>query len=200
MGITRQIIFGIAPKDGAAFTLSYAAIPDGNADGKAFSCALSPSTRGAGISLSQTTLFLGTVGANLTFQTLRYDKGMDQATAITGTFVTNRIDPDSRPDSQKGRARTTKRYRKVTTAGFEPSRVGLTLTHAKDLDPILDSSTITYSAFEGGTDDSQLEFPEGVAEFVHLKGTESGNNSGEIILSNFDVEYYTVGRRPGGDS
>lgn len=200
MGLTRQIIFGIAPRDGAAFTLSYTDIADGNSSAKAFTCAIAPATRGSGVSLSQTTLFLGTTAANLTYQTMRSDKGQDEATPVIGTFVTNRIDPDNRSDSQQIRRRTTKRFRRIGMVGFEPSRTGLEVSYARDADPILDSSTVVYESFEAGGDDSELEFPNGLCEFFHLRGTDSGNNAGQIVLSNFDVEYYTVGRRPGRDS
>lgn len=200
LGITRQIIFGIAPKDGAAFTLSYGDVADGNSGAKAFTCALAPSSRGAGVSLSQTTIFLGTTGAALTFQTMRNDKGLDGATAVTYDFITNRIDPDSRPDSQKGRARTTKRFKKLGFSGFEPAVAGTTITILRDLDPIIDASIATYEAIHQGSDTTELYFNNGLCEWFHLRGSGSGNIAGQIILSNFDTEFYTVGRRPGGDS
>lgn len=201
MGLTRQLIFGLDPDDGAFFTLSYGQFPDGNSTSKAVTCAVVPSTRGGGTNIYNDSVFLGTTsGAGVTLQTLRSDRSQDGTTAIVGSFITNRLDPDSMPDTRRIRNSTTKRMKKLRFHGFNPIDRGLDLTYAVDSDPIEMASGITWNDFEYNAGYSEVHFPISLANWIHLMGTESENISGKIILSNFELEYYTVGAREDTDA
>lgn len=200
MGITRQLVFGISPTDKAFFTLSYAQAPDGNADLKAFTCACVPSSQGGGTNIYNDSIFLGTTaGAGVTLQTLRQDRSQDGTSPIEEFFITNRIDPESRPDTRSIRRSSTKRMKKLRFHGFNPIDRGVTLTYAVNSDPIEAAGIITWNSFEYHAGYSEIHFPKQIASWINLMGSGSGNNSGKIILSNLELEYYSAGSRENTD-
>ena len=199
---TRQIIFGIDPRgsDPLTFTLVFDDIQDGNEDLKAFTCGYYPPTKGAGSSLAQESIFLGTTtDAGLTFQALRDDKTQDGTTAITARAITQRIDPDARPDANIARSKSTKRFLQIAFNGKAPSDLGLDVYYAKDSDPIKDPA-VTWIEATSATGDTQLEFEDGLADWLNLKFETTVSNVDDEIISAFDVIYYGTGSREGRDS
>lgn len=199
---TRQIIFGIDPRgsDPITFTLVFADIPDGNEDLKAFTCGYRPPTKGAGSSIAQESIFLGTTAdAGLTFQALKDDKTQDGTTPIVARAITQRIDPDARPDANIARSKTTKRFLQVAFNGKAPDELGLDVYYAKDSDPLKDPS-VNWIAATGAAGDTQLEIEDGVADWLNLKFETTVSNVDDEIVSAFDVVYYGTGSREGRDS
>lgn len=201
MAITRQVIFGIDPELGLAETLSYSEVPDNNVSAKTFTSAFVPVTRGAGVTLLQESLFLGgSSEAGVMFQTLKDNLAQDGTTNIVSTFVTARIDPESRPEIRAPREANTKRYHSLQVNGVNPLAKGVTLSWTKDVDPIR-GPTVLWKDFNGDGSKTVLMFESGLAEWVHLRGVHSAATSNEIHLDNFQIGYYPVGEgRQGGDS
>lgn len=199
---TRQIVFGIDPRgsDPLTFMLVFADIPDGNEDLKAFTCGYYPPTKGAGSSLAQETVFLGTTAdAGITIQALRDDKTQDGTTPIVARAITQRIDPDARPDANIARSKSTKRFLQIAFNGKAPSDIGLAVYYAKDGDPIKDPA-VNWIEATGASGDTQLEMEDGLADWLNFKFETTVSNVDDEIVSAFDVVYYTIGSKEGRDS
>lgn len=199
MAVTRQIIFGISPKEGLAQTFSFVQAPDSNSSSKAFTCAIVPKTRGAGVNLLQETVFLGTTSAaGVTLQAFKRGVAKDGIHTVTASAVSHRLDPDVRED-RRSRSHTTKRYRRIYFHGDNPRAAGREIYYTKDTDPLTDPMT-TWTAFEGDADKSFNEFSSGIAEYIHIKMVDETDVIDSEALCEFSLEYYSTAPREGINS
>lgn len=204
MAITRVILFTLDPeKDqsdlgpGVVSTLSFFEVPDGNPDDLSFTCMYCPPATGSGIRMAQPTLFLGTnAGAGQTYQTFRPDIRDDSAWPVVFEWITARLDPDARADSQQGRDSTTKEFSWLSI----PYVVRDALYHlywAKDVDPIR-SSMVSWTEFVStDTSDTGFSFEQsgsGLANWVHLRGVGYSSLGIREVLSSFVIRYRSAGK------
>lgn len=201
-GNTRQLIFGIDPKRrGLACTLAFAAIPDGNSEGKAFTCGVVPPARGTGINIMQESMFLGTTsGVGETFQALKDDVALDGDEPVAARLISHRIDPDARADSDQALQATQKQYLTLNFNGVSPRESGATIKYSKDSDPVTDPVTTWYD-FIGAVDDTLLHFKKTSANWINLLIEDSSTVYNQPMLPPFSIEYQSDGEeREGGDS
>lgn len=205
MAVTRVALFLISPFEsqddlgpGITTTLSYAAVPDANETGKSFTCAYYPPTRGSGVSIGQETMFLGTnsaVGKN--FQTFKNNLALDGSSPIEAEFISQRLDPENRGDSQQGRDSVQKRYDVLAMDGANLTDDSGQLFWLKDIDPIT-SPSVQWTEFSYASGDKGFYFESGLAKFVHIRGTYSGTTVGQRLLSGFSLRYRLVGHSEQG--
>lgn len=201
MSVTRVLVFIADPNEeqsdlgpGVCSTLSFSAVADANTTAKAFTCMYAPPAYGSGIRMAQPTVFLGTNAAvGKTYQTLRPDLKRDDGTAITREFISARLDPDSRADSQQGRDSTTKEFSWLNIPGENLTSRGEQLYWLKDLDPI-DSPMVAWTEFTYQTGDTGFFFENGLANWIHIRGVDDGSTDGEVILSSFVLRYRPAGK------
>lgn len=198
MATTRQIIFGIDPRQGLAQFLSFAQVPDGNASEKAFTCAFVPPARSSGTTLMQESVFIGgNTGAGITLRALQDTLALDGTDPITAQWVSARIDPEVRADANQVRRKIAKRYDKLSWNGENPELRGdTTVQWAKDIDPI-NSPTVNWMSFSGVPARSRVQFPSGLAEWIHLRIVDTSTVTGLISVPPFMIEYYTIASQQG---
>lgn len=201
MGSTRQLIIVVNPKEGRLTTFKFADVVDGNDESKAFTCGYYPWSKGAGKSVLQETAFLGTTPAvGQTYQAFRDDKSQDGTTPIVARAITQRIDPDVRPDVNIKRVKTAKRFLSISFNGKSPSEVGLDVYYAKDSDPIKDPM-VNWLEAKAASGDTVLGVEgDDVADWFNLRFECSGDNVEDDVLPAFDIGYYSMGNREGRDS
>jgi hypothetical protein len=197
MATTRQLIFGIDPKEGLAEFFSFTAVPDGNVDQKAFTCAFVPPARGVGIVLMQESVFIGgNVGAGITLQAFQDSLGLDGANPIKAQFVSARLDPEIRADANQVRRKVSKRYDKLTWNGNSPVMRGCVVSWARDVDPINDPAVV-WTSFATDPARSRVQFESGLAEWIHLWLVDETTDVGVVALPGFMIEYYPIASQQG---
>ncbi len=201
MGVSRQLILCIDPRSDSINTISFTAVADGNSSGKIFTCAYVPPAKGAGISITQETMFVGGVAeVGTMYQALKQDVTMDGASNVVSEFITQRIDPASRSEGGGARTNSTKRYLSLQFNGTVPADKEVELSRAKDIDPV-GGNTVTWTDFAGSSGDTIFEFESGLADWVHLRGAHDAATGNEVHLDNFLLHYVRVGEgREGRDS
>lgn len=195
MGITRQIVF-CTGKDGELYsTQSFSAVADGNSSAKAFVSAYVPPSKGTGVNPEQETIFVGTTSAvGKTYQIFRNDLALDDGATITGSAITRRIDPEARIDKNQIRIANSKRYHALRFHGQAPNLTDVIIEWTKDVDPTT-SPMITWEELTGDSGDIVLEFESGLAEWVHLRVTDTGTVVGRPVFNAFAIVYYPLGAR-----
>lgn len=205
MAVTRVALFLISPFEqqpdvgpGIVSTLSYATVPDANATGKSFTCAYCPPSRGSGVSVAQETMFVGTNAAGgKTLQTFKNNLALDGSAAITAEFISQRLDPENRGDSNQGRDSVSKRYDFVAMDGANLTDDGGQLYWLKDIDPAT-SPVVSWTEFTYTAGDRGFYFESGLGKFVHLRGVYDGMTAGQRLLSGFSLRYRLVGKSEEG--
>ena len=205
MAVTRVALFLISPFEeqpgvgpGVVSTLSYTAVPDANATGKSFTCAYCPPSRGSGVSVAQETMFLGTnAAAGVTLQTFKNNLALDGASPIQAEFISARLDPENRADSNAGRDSIAKRYDYVAMDGANLTDDGGTLYWLRDIDPVT-SAVVSWRQFDYEPDDKGFYMEESLAQYVHLRGVYSGLTACQRLLSGFSLRYRLVGKSEQG--
>jgi hypothetical protein len=195
---TRQLVFGIDPQQGLAEFFTFAQVPDGNADSKAFTCCFIPPARGVGVVLMQESVFIGgNASVGMTLQAFQDALGQDGTENISARFVSARLDPEARMDANQVHRKVAKRYEKITWNGDNPALRGCEVLWTKDVDPINDRSTTWIPFSTTDPTRSRVQFESGLAEWIHIWVIDETTQVGVVALPPFMIEYYTTGPQQG---
>ena len=200
-GTTRQIIFGIDPKNGLSGTYSWASVPDKNSSQKGITCAYVPETKGTGISLLQETVFMGTINANITLQSFRDDLAQDDGVVIGGELITARIDPTQKTSESPlagGAFTDSKRFNQIVFPELNPLDKGLSVEISRDARRP-DTETPVWQSLARSPGRSKATVEKGVARWLNMRIVDNTTLVMTPVFGSFMVSFYSLGVRDGDE-
>ena len=191
MSLARQMIVGIRPGNETSpdliSTFSFPYIVDGNGEGKVFSCAHIPCTKGTAINNLQEGVMMGTSGADSTIFGFLEDHTSDDTEAILATAITARVDPSL----DEVNLSDTKKFLTISFPGVDPFEEGLEVYYATDeLSPNKDS--VSWKSFVYNTGEGRAFFIDAYGRWIHFRIEDSTTIVGEEVVSSYSLTYYNL--------
>jgi hypothetical protein len=189
MAIARQMVFGIAPTQGAFLPVTYSwpLVADGNSSQAYLSCAYAPRGSGTGLRPLQDTLLLGTVNAAATMHTFDTKLSKDGSTSYKSVAITQRIDPTRVTDGVSD----TKRFTSLQFVGVNPFDKGAKVSVCyEQVDPTTNAANWTDLQVSSG--DTKASVPSGVARWLNVKIEDDTDDCLHPTFSGFMVYFYRL--------
>jgi hypothetical protein len=194
MSLVRQIVFSISDEGGGSVTgfYSWDSVMDNNADGKMFTCGYSPDKKSDVISVSQSSVFVGTKDAGLVIEAFKRGVAQDNGVNVDARAITN---PIVLTDEQNEPYEVC-RFLSLETLDINGLEGGVVLQYAIDAKaPQRISPAWINAHYSPGK--SRAFFPQGIARWLHLQILDSTGVVDEEVFGPFAIEFYQIGSRDG---